>query len=239
MGDLILNLLPLALGVVLSPLAIMALVAVLLSHNARANGVMFLIGWALAVLVALVVSYAVFTALAVHERSAPPIWVPIVRILLALVLILGAVFVYRRGRTEKERMASATTPSEVVAAASQLPGWLHAVESFSPFRSLLLGFGIFILNPVDASCAILAALELRLGGLPFGQTLAVAIGFAVLGILPIAVPVVFTLVRGAAAQPMLDRTRTWIAGHTNVLNAALLLVIAVLQLQKGLSALLA
>jgi hypothetical protein len=38
MGELILGLVPVALGVVLSPLAIMALVAVLLSQNARANG---------------------------------------------------------------------------------------------------------------------------------------------------------------------------------------------------------
>ncbi|MGG7465902.1 MULTISPECIES: GAP family protein [unclassified Plantibacter] len=239
MGEVVLSLLPLVLGVVLSPLAIMALVAVLLSRNARANGVMFLIGWALAVVVVLGVSFLIFTALAVHDRQAPPLWVAVVRIVLAVVLILGAVFVYRRGKARIEKMAVATTPAQVVAAAPQLPGWLHAVESFSPFRSFLLGFGIFLLNPVDASCAILASLELRLADLPVGQTIAVAVVFAVLGVLPIALPVVFTLVRGEAAQPLLDRTRTWIAGHTNVLNAALLLVIAVLQLQKGISALLA
>jgi len=238
MGDLILSLLPLALGVVLSPLAIMALVAVLLSRNARANGAMFMVGWAVAVIVVLLASFWIFTALSVHERAAPPDWVAVLRLVLGLGLLLGAVFVYRRGRAKVQQMAAASTPADVVAAAPQLPGWLHAVETFSPVRSLLLGFGIFILNPVDASCAILASLDLRLATIPGGQVLVVGIVFAVLGILPIALPVVLTLVRGTAAKPMLDRVRTWIAGNTSTLNAALLLVIAVLQLQKAVSGLL-
>lgn len=238
MGDLILSLLPLALGVVLSPLAIMALVAVLLSHNARANGTMFMIGWAAAVVVVLAASFGIFTALEVHERAALPVWVSIVRLVLGAGLLLAAVFVYRRGRVKVQEMAVASTPSEVVAAAPQLPGWLHTVESFSPGRSLLLGFGIFVLNPVDASCAILAALDLRLADLPDSQLLIVGILFAILGIVPIAAPVIFTLVRGAAAKPLLDRTREWIAGHTSLLNAALLVIIAVLQIQKGVSGLL-
>ena len=74
--------------------------------------------------------------------------------------------------------------------------------------------------------------------LPNAQSVAVGTGFAALGILPIAAPVVFVLVRGERAKPFLDATRTWIAGHTGVLNAALLLVVGILQLQKGISALL-
>lgn len=238
MGELVLALLPLALGVVLSPLAIMALVAVLLSKNARANGTMFMIGWAAAVVVVLSLSFAIFTVLEVHERSAPPLWVPVVRLVLGAGLIVAAVFVLRRGRVKAQQMAAALTPGDVAAAAPQLPGWLHAVETFTPRRSLVLGFGIFVLNPVDASCAILAALDLRLAPLPGVQLFVVAVVFAVLGILPIAAPVIFTLVQGAAAKPLLDRTREWIAGHTSLLNALLLMIIALLQIQKGVSAIL-
>jgi len=65
----------------------------------------------------------------------------------------------------------------------------------------------------------------------------VAVGFVVVGVAPIAVPVAYVLARGGAAAPVLERLRVWIAGHTNVLNAALILVIGVLQLQKAVSAL--
>lgn len=239
MGELIVSLIPLAIGVVLSPLAIMALVAVLLSLNARRNGVAYLLGWIVAVLLVLAVSFWVFTALEVTDPGLPPAWVPVIRLVIGAFLLVAAVFVYRRGHAKVLQMAAATSPIDVVNAAPQLPGWLTAVETFTPVRSFLLGLGIFILNPVDASCAVLAALDIRLASLTAGSTLTVLIGFAVIGILPIAIPVVFALVRGRAAQPLLDRTRSWIAGHTSVLNAALLVVIAVLQLQKAVSGFLA
>jgi hypothetical protein len=63
--------------------------------------------------------------------------------------------------------------------------------------------------------------------------------FAVLAVVPIAVPVLVAAAQGERAAPFLARLRTWIAGHTSLLNAALLLVIAALQLQKAVSGFLA
>lgn len=239
MTDLVLSLLPLSLGIVMSPLAIMALVAVLLSRRARVNGVMFLAGWALGVALGLGVSFAVLGVLEVHERHAPPLWVPILRLVLGLSLLLGAVWIYRRGGARKRAMARASSPSDVTEAAPQLPGWLRSVSTFTPGRSLLLGIGIFVLNPVDLSCAILAALEIRLAELDATANVLILVIFGVVGVLPIGIPVVLVLVKGEAATPALTRIRAWIAGHTSLLNALLVLIIAVLQLQKAISALLA
>ncbi|MFJ3472129.1 GAP family protein [Microbacterium maritypicum] len=238
MGELILALVPVALGVVLSPLAIMALVAVLLSRNARMNGITYLIGWFLGLGGLMTLCLWLFPLLAVHELGEPPPWVPIVRVLLGLFLIGSAVWVYRKGRAHIAQMAAASSPREVVAASPQLPGWLHSVESFRPGRTLLLGLGLFVLNPVDASCAILAALDISLSDVDRSTGLWVAVVFVIIGTLPIALPVLYVVVRGADAQPLLDRVRAWIAGNTHVLNAALLLVIGALQLEKGLAALL-
>nr|WP_243844806.1 GAP family protein [Microbacterium sp. Be9] len=235
---MILALVPVALGVVLSPLAIMALVAVLLSRNARMNGITYLIGWFLGLGGLMTLCLWLFPLLAVHELGEPPLWVPIVRVLLGLFLIGSAVWVYRKGRAHIAQMAAASSPREVVAASPQLPGWLHSVESFRPGRTLLLGLGLFVLNPVDASCAILAALDISLSDVDRSSGLWVAVVFVVIGTLPIALPVLYVVVRGADAQPLLDRVRTWIAGNTHVLNAALLLVIGALQLEKGIAALL-
>ncbi|MFJ6427473.1 MULTISPECIES: GAP family protein [Microbacterium] len=238
MGELILALVPVALGVVLSPLAIMALVAVLLSRNARMNGITYLIGWFLGLGGLMTLCLWLFPLLAVHELGEPPLWVPIVRVLLGLFLIGSAVWVYRKGRAHIAQMAAASSPREVVAASPQLPGWLHSVESFRPGRTLLLGLGLFVLNPVDASCAILAALDISLSDVDRSTGLWVAVVFVIIGTLPIALPVLYVVVRGADAQPLLDRVRAWIAGNTHVLNAALLLVIGALQLEKGIAALL-
>lgn len=240
MTELIFSLLPLALGIVMSPLAIMALVAVLLSRQARRNGIAFLIGWALAIVIALGGSFLVLGSLAVHELASPPMWVPIMRLVLAALLIAMAWWIYRKGKARVAAMVAASTPSQVAdaAAAPELPRWLRSVATFTPTRSFFLGCGIFLLNPVDFSCAVLAALDIRLAALDTTSSVVALVIFAVVGVLPIAIPVFVVLVRGTAADPLLARVRTWIASHTSLLNAALVLVIAGLQLQKAISTLL-
>ncbi|WP_022889391.1 GAP family protein [Agromyces italicus] len=245
MGELIVALLPLALGILLSPLAYMALVAVLLSRIPRANGIAFLAGWAIGLVGVLALSIWIFGLLGAQPPGEPARWVSIVHLVFGLFFLGAAVWVHRRGAERLRAMSEANTPREVVRAAAprvsaspRLPGWLQAVDSFKPGRSGALGVAIFALNPVDASCAIVAGLDFVIAELPDAETVAIATGFAVIGILPIAVPVVYVLVRGAKAQPFLDATRTWIASHTGLLNAAFLLVIAVLQLQKGIAGLL-
>ncbi|GAB3799783.1 hypothetical protein GCM10028798_13320 [Humibacter antri] len=238
MGQLILDLIPVALGVVLSPLAIMALVAVLLSRLARVNGIAYLIGWVVGLGGLLALFLWLFGLFRVHSLGGLPLWVSVVRIALGVFLISAAVWVYRRGKTHIKRMAEANTPLDVVAAAPQLPGWLQTVSTFRPGRTFFLGVGLFVLNPVDASCAIIAALDITLAAVTDTAAIWTAIAFGVVGTLPIAVPVLFVVIRGSRAQPLLDAARTWIAGNTHLLNAALLLVIGALQLQKGISGLL-
>lgn len=236
MPALIVDLIPLALGIIMSPLAIMALVAVLVSKRSRLNGIAFLIGWALAVVVAVFGSIVVFGLLDLQGFGELPLWVAVVRLVFALLLIGAAVWTFRRGHAHVQKMAVANTPQEVVEAAPQLPGWLRAVENFTATRSLLLGFGIFLLNPVDASCGIIAGLDIRTAEISDSATLWVAVGFCVVGILPIAIPVILAVVKGRDADAVLQRVRSWIAGHTSALNAGLLLLIGAMQLQKALSA---
>lgn len=236
MTGLVLSLVPLAFGLVVSPLAIMALVAILLSRRARLNGVFFFVGWALGVAIGVGVSFVVFGFFEVHALNDPPVWVPILRLLLGVLLLIGAWWIFRRGQTSVTKMARASTPLDVADAAPQLPGWLQKVESFTPGRSLALGVGVFVLNPVNLSCAVLAALDVRIANLEPAANALVLGTFALVALLPIGIPVLLVLVKGEGAAPVLGRVRAWISTHTNVLNAALVLVIAVLQLQKAVSA---
>lgn len=238
MAELIWELTPVALGIVGSPLAIMALVAVLVSRRARVNGLLFLAGWTLAVILALWGASLLFDLFALEARRDPPLWVPVARLVLAAVLFTSAVWTYRRAHARVVEMAAATTPGEVSAAAPQLPGWLHAVERFSPPRCFALGLGIFLLNPVNVSCALIAALDVHLAGLSSGASFWVMVGFGAVCILPMVVPVVLVYVKGQRAQPVLDRVRHWIASHNSTLNVVLLALVGFMQVQKALAVLL-
>ena len=67
MGSLLLQQIPLALGIIMSPLAVVAVVAVLFSERARINSIAYLIGWYLGIVVALAGAYIILTALQVHQ----------------------------------------------------------------------------------------------------------------------------------------------------------------------------
>ncbi len=231
------QLLPVALGIMISPLAIVAAIAVLGSSRARANSVAYLIGWILGIAVGVGVSMWVFHLLQVNARRDPPVWLTVVHFVLAVILILGAVVVLRRQKPVVQKMAAADTPREVVAAAPSLPGWLHAVDEFTPARTGLTGFGLFVLNPVDLSCAVAAGLTLVLGDVSLAAQITVAIVFVLVSSLSILVPVSYLVVRGQTAQPILRKARDWVAGNTGIMNALLLLVIGALQLSKGIQGL--
>ena len=237
MADLI-SLIPLALGVIMSPLAIMALVAVLVSGRSRVNGLAFLVGWAVAVILVSGVSIALLQLLDEQQDRNQPLWLAIVRLLIGAFLIVAAVLVYRRGTARVREMAAADTPAEIVEAAPQLPGWLKAVDTFSPARSGSLGFGIFLLNPVDVSCVVLAMVDIGEAELTEVARVAFIVAFISVSIAPIAIPVILTVVKGAKADPVLERVRRWIASHTSALNAGLLLLIGAMQVQKSLGELL-
>ncbi len=228
------ELVPIALGVIASPLAVMALLGVLLSKDSRRTGLAYLTGWTIAVIVSFLFWYVIFVVSAVGEPREPALWVRLLHLLLAIGLGTGAVLTYRRARTVLTRIAAARTPDEIAAATPQLPGILRSATQFTPTRALVVGGGIFLLNPLNISLVIAAALEIALSSLPSVQRVWLIAGFIVAAAAPVAVPVSVVLIRGEKADPLLDRLRAWVVRNNGMLSAGLLLVVAVLQLGKAL-----
>ena len=170
MGSLLLSLIPTALGIFLSPLAVVAVIAVLVSARARLNSLAFLTGRLVGITVAVVGGYLLLLAFNVQQRRDPSSWLILLHLLLAVVLLIGAGYVLLRGRQRVREMAAAKTPAEVAEAAPQLPGWLQSIDRFTPTRTLAMGLGLFLFNPIDLSCAIAGALTIALSGAPEDDT---------------------------------------------------------------------
>ena len=103
MGEAIGQSLPLAVGVALSPVPIIAVVLMLTTARARANGPAFVLGW----LVGLGVVGAIVLALAgpggASEEGQPAAWVSWLKLVLGLGLVLVAVRQFRgRPRGDEE-----------------------------------------------------------------------------------------------------------------------------------------
>lgn len=227
------QLLPVALGVMASPLAVLGLVGILLSRQARRNGTAYLLGWTLATTLLLVAGIAIFAAADAIDGYKVAGWVPITHIVIGAVCILGAVWIFARARGVAAQLAAARTPAEFAAAAPQLPGLVRGVAGFTPGRSVLLGFGIF-LNPMNISLVAAAAMAIvHSTPLPWERA-SLEFGFVVAAAAPVAIPVLVVLVRGRHADPMLRGLRRWMLKHNGYLSAAILLLVGALQIVKAL-----
>lgn len=220
-------------GVALSPLAVVAVLALLGTRRARSNGLAFLAGWSAAV-VALLVG-ALFLADALEARGArtPPGWLAPVRLVLGAVLLVAAVIIYRRGRAKVMQAARAGTTQQTLDAAPQLPSWLASVDSFRPTRCFVLGMVAFLLNPVDTSCTIGGALDLSTAPVgDLGRVMA-AVFFVLLAVSTVLGPVLWYFLVPDRAARSLQAAQLWIARHTTLLNALVALIVAAMLLNKG------
>lgn len=239
MGGLLLSLLPVTARMVLSPVAILALIAVLLSRQARTNGMAFLLGWTVGLLGVLGGLRGLFDVLDLHARDHPPQWVPILRIVLGVGFLASAMVFLRRGRQARRQMAEAVSPLQVRrAAAPRLTGSFATVHSFTPPRTFLFGLGLFVLTPVRLACCAIAALDLSLSPVADREATVAALLFCLAGITPIAVPVVLAARGTDGVDHQLRAMREWLVSHTGYVNAALMVLIAAIQIGGGVTGLL-
>lgn len=94
MGAAIGQSLPVAVGVLISPLPIVAVVLMLVSGRAKANAFAFLVGWFVAV-GAVTLLVATLAGAATPDDDGPPLWAAILKIVLGVLLLLLAVKQWR------------------------------------------------------------------------------------------------------------------------------------------------
>lgn len=211
--------LPLAVGVALSPMPIIAVILVLLSARARSNGLGFLIGWCGGVVI-VVTGMTLVSGIAHHGTRTPPTWVDWVKIALGALLLVRGVLRWR-SRTQDQ----------------DLPGWMRAIEHFTVGRSLGAGALLAAVNPVNLVLGIAAGLLIGGGGLRPGGDVAVIIIFTAIASLTVGVPVVGFLLAGERLQGILDTARAWLRLHHRAVMAVLVILLSFVLIGKGIEGL--
>ncbi|MFE6967971.1 GAP family protein [Isoptericola sp. NPDC057653] len=223
MGAAIGQSLPVAVGVLISPLPIVAVVLMLVSERARANAGAFLVGWFVSVLV-VVGLVAVLAGSAVPDDEGTPLWAALVKIVLGLLLLLVAVRQWR-GR-----------PREGVE--PETPKWMAAIDGFTPGKALGLAVLLSAVNPKNLLLVVSggAAIAAAAPGDTNAQVVA-AVVFALVASLGVVTPLVIYLAMGDRAGAVLDGLKTWMVQNNAVIMAVLLLVIGAKMIGDGITAL--
>lgn len=221
MGSVIGEILPLAVGIAISPIPIIAVILMLLSPRAKGASVGFMIGWVAGIVVAIVV----FTLLSsvIPQRSSGGLSAGGVIKIIFGVLLLFLAFRQWRGRPAKGEQAT-------------MPKWMSAIDSMTAAKALGLGFLLAAVNPKNLLMAASAGLIVGGSGLGFGRGLTlVIIIFVLLAACTVVIPVIGYLIASARLAGPLDRLRGWLVENNSTIMAVLLLVIGVAVIGKGIA----
>jgi Sap, sulfolipid-1-addressing protein len=221
MGSVIGEILPLALGIAISPIPIIAVILMLLSPGAKGASVGFMIGWVAGIVVA-VVLFTLLSSVIPQDSDGGSSAGGVIKIIFG-VLLLFLAFRQWRGRPAKGEQAT-------------MPKWMSAIDSMTVAKALGLGFLLAAVNPKNLLMAASAGLIIGGAGLVFGQGLAlVIIIFVLLAACTVMIPVIGYLIASARLAGPLDRLRGWLVENNSTIMAVLLLVIGVAVIGKGIA----
>jgi sulfite exporter TauE/SafE len=210
------ELIPLALVVALSPLSIIPAVLVLHSPRPRPTGLAFLVGW--------IVGLALLTQLFVEVSSLlgggldkPPPWASWARIVAGAALIAFGLYKwFTRNRSEHS------------------PKWMSSFAKITPARAAITAVVLVFVNPKVLFMCAAAGLAIGTEGLHrTGAELGV-LYYVAIASSTVALPILAYAVSGDRLDRALVRLKDWMEAQHATLVAAILVVLGVMVLYKGI-----
>jgi threonine/homoserine/homoserine lactone efflux protein len=222
MGQAIGDMLPLAVGVAISPFPIIAVILMLFSGRARPNSLAFMVGWIVGIVAALVILIAVASTQdqSTEGPSDATAWI---ELMIGLLLLAAAVGQWRkRPKPGKE---------------ATMPGWMAKIDTLKPGTALGLGLLLSALNPKNLLLIAGGAVVIAQADLGSTDTAVVVAVFTLVGACTVVIPTLGYLFFGPNVQPALDGAKAWLSVNNSAVMAVLLLVIGVTLFGKGIGAL--
>lgn len=211
------EILPLATGVALSPLPIVAVVLLLMSPTARQAGIGFALGWT-GGLAGVVLVAGWLSRLApgggAHGPSPLVTWAK---------LLLGCVLVFLAVKQWRQRPAPGTDPP--------LPKWAAATGSMGAGGAARLAVLLAAVNPKNLVLAFTAGVQIGQADHPW----VAGIVFLVIASSIVAGLVILYQVRPDGVSSLLEPARTWLVANNAIVMAGLFLVMGATVIGKALA----
>lgn len=212
MGKAIGSALPLAVGIALSPVPIIAVILVLTSRRARVNGPAFVVGWLAGLGLVGTIILILVSPSGAGRPGGRTSWLDWTEIVLGLLLLLIAI------RQFRNRPRGGDEPP--------LPKWTATLDNTSPVAALGLAVVLSAANPKNLVLAAGGATAIARTGIPASQQAVAYVVFALIGTLSIGIPVVMYLALGKSSEKLLLRLKDWTTRHNASIVIVLCLVIA-------------
>ena len=213
-----------AIAAAISPVPIIAAILILFSDHSRRNGILYLLGWVIGMLICIGAVLLLPEDLDFQRGAVIATAGAGFRIFIGLLFVVAALAVWlRRPKTGEVR---------------PLPAWTNRIAGLSGIQALLLALGLAVINPKNLALAFSTILSIAEAGvLPRQARLALAL-FVFIGSLTIAIPVFYRLVAGKKADENLQVWKEWLMVNNATVVCVVLLMMGVMIIGKGVGGLL-
>ena len=219
MGTVIGEFLPLAVGVAISPIPIVAAILMLLSKNAGSTGSGFGLGWVVGIFAATGIIALLSGALDTPDSGGSSGSVSWIKVALGVLLVVLAGSQWRaRGD-------------------ASVPKWMQALDRLNFPKAAGLGVALSAINPKNLLLCASAGLVIGTGGLGTGEAVGALVVFTVIAASSVLIPV---LGYGVAAQRLrgpLDTLSQWLRANNHQVMAIVLVIMGAAVIGKGLGGL--
>jgi len=219
--NLIGDILPLAVGVAISPLAIISVILMLVSKRAKGNSLSFVLGWILGLFIVGGIGLFVAKTQDLSPGTGASLAVLVIRFALAALLLF---FAYRQWQKRPK-------PGHE----SIMPKWLLSIDSFRPIKALGLAMLFSALKPKNLILTVAAALDIAQSTFSNVQSVIALAVFVVIASTSVAAPVVLSLVLGEKATWMLEGLKRWFVQNNATVMFVLLLVFSAILIAEGIN----
>jgi threonine/homoserine/homoserine lactone efflux protein len=220
MGQAIGESLPLAIGVAVSPIPIIAIILMLLSKRAGSNSATFLAGWVIGIVAVVSIVVAVAGTTDLDGTTGQATGTSWLKVALGVALLLVGARHWRQRPKEGEPAV--------------LPKWLASIESITPLKAGGLGFVLSAVNPKNLILMVAAGVAIAQGASGAGEKAGSIVVFLLIAASTVILPVLLYWIMGERAQPTLDSANEWLTQNNSAVMAVLILVIGVALIGKGI-----
>jgi len=217
------ELLPIAVGIAISPVPIAAVILMLFSAKARTNGPAFVVGWiaGLAVVGGALLAFGGSTAGSTDSPSTA---------VLVLKAGLGALLLWEGVRGWRERPGKGDQPQE--------PKWMTSIDAFSAAKSFGLAAILSGVNPKNLALNAAGVMVIAQAQMDSSDTWIAFAVFVLIASITVIAPVVYYFIAGKKAEARLESMKSWLILNNTAVMSVLLLVFGVKLLASGLQGLL-
>ena len=224
MNHIIGDILPMAVGVAISPIPIISIILMLSTPNARKVGPAFALGW-MATLAAISTVVALAAGVMnVGDGGGPGTVGSFVRLGLGILLLGFA------AKSWRDKPAPGQ-PAE-------MPHWMQTLDTIPPREAAGIAALLAGVNPKNLILAVAAGAAIAQDGANLATGLLGVVLFVLVASVTILLPLAVYFLMGARAAAILDGWKQSMSEHNAVIMAVLLIILGVVLVAKGLEGLL-